>query len=238
MSPTRLDIWLAARLADFLGRFPLFDRGVESAIRHNVLGGFWYAAALFVFWARGAKAGQEHLRTRILTTLVGSFLTILLTLVAGVVVSWPPPIGYPGLSGLYPEYLGGNPNAHSFPSQSTALYAAVAAGVYSMNKSAGWILWSGLGVLVALPRIYVGGHYLSDVIAGAVLGLAGYAGARWLFEPEVIRRVQLGEQQGGRLRLLGEILVFAWVLEVAVEFRDVAWLAYSLKYLMARALGS
>jgi len=45
LSPTTLDLWVSSKLAGFLGQYPLFDTAVQSAIRHNVLGGVWYAAA-------------------------------------------------------------------------------------------------------------------------------------------------------------------------------------------------
>ncbi len=180
--PSRFDVWVAVQLAQCLARHPLFDLVVASGIRHNVLGGIAYATALFILWVHSNRPGQEWLRRRMLTILLGSLSAIVLTLVAGGLIAWQPPAHYPSLALLFLQYVGDNPNINSFPSQSTALYAAVAAGVYSLDRIMGWLLWVGLVLLVSLPRMYVGGHWVSDIIAGLVLGMVGYAVAHYLFE--------------------------------------------------------
>ncbi len=61
----------------------------------------------------------------------------------------------------------------SFPSGHTALVFAIATVVYFYNKKIGIALY-GLSLLVALSRVVVGMHWVSDVFAGAVAGvLAG-----------------------------------------------------------------
>jgi hypothetical protein len=120
MLPARFDLWLATALAGFLRLHPQFDLGVQSAIQHNILGGFWFGAALFVCWIHAARNAQMEVQLRTLTILIGSALAVLLALLAGAVVSWPPPARYPGLAYLFPDYLRANPNTNCFPSQSTA----------------------------------------------------------------------------------------------------------------------
>jgi membrane-associated phospholipid phosphatase len=223
LSPSQLDIWLAAILGGLLKRYPVMDLGVQSAIRHNVLGGFWFAAALFAFWMIAARNSQQKVRIRILTILVGTTLTILLTIAAGAVVSWPPPIRYPGLARLFPSYLESYPNTNCFPSQSTALYATVAMGIYSLHRLTGTILWAAVAIVVAFPRMYVGGHYLTDVIVGVVLAFFGYAGARYLFEKRLVPMLDAFFESRPSLRTLRDLIVFVWFLQVAVEFRDAVW---------------
>lgn len=60
----------------------------------------------------------------------------------------------------------------SFPSDHAALFFALATGLYFINRRVGALalLWS--IIVVSLPRIYVGLHYPTDIIAGAVLGIA------------------------------------------------------------------
>lgn len=232
LTPTWFDLWLTAQLAGFLGRQPLLDLGVQSAINHQVLGGFCYAAAFFVLWLRGSQEGNEATRRRMLTILLGSLIAILLILVAQALVVWPPPIHHPSLSSLYPRYIYTNPEGSSFPSQSVTVYGSLAAGIYSLHKATGWFLWAGVVLLVGLPRIYVGGHYPTDVLAGIILGLAGYASARYLLEAWLVPRLEQVFTGRMWLRLLGEVIVFAWILQVAIGFRDVVWIRNCLGFLL------
>jgi membrane-associated phospholipid phosphatase len=62
-----------------------------------------------------------------------------------------------------------HPTDTSFPSDHATLAFAVAVGVYRFNRPAGITLLI-FGVLVAIARVFVGAHYPSDVIGGAVLG--------------------------------------------------------------------
>lgn len=232
LTPTAFDLWFINQLAQFLGRSRLLDLGVQSAIYHNVLGGVWYGAVLFVFWVRAGQQDDEATRRRVVTTLLGSLVAVLLMILAGALLSWPPPVYHPSLAGLYPPYIYTHPGPNSFPSQSTTLYAAVAAGVFSLHKATGTLLWVGIVLLVGLPRIYAGGHYPSDVLAGIILGLAGYGAARHLLEPRLVRQVEGIFKGKTWLRVLGQLTVFAWILQVATEFREVVWLKNALQYLL------
>ena len=232
LSPTRLDIWVVTVLASLLRRHALIDLTIQSAIRHNILGGFWFAAALFVFWLQGAKGNDPKIRLRILTTLVGSTLAILLTLLASAAISWPPPIHHPDLSSLFPNYIDRNPNTNCFPSQSTALYASVAAGIYSLHRRTGMFLWIAVAAFVALPRMYVGGHYLTDVVVGVVLAWIGFLVARYFLESTVISKLDAFFQESCALRVASDFLVFVWILQVAVEFRDADWFKSGLEMLL------
>ena len=219
-----MDESIVRQLAQFLGRFPRFDLLIQSAIVHNVLGGFWYGAALFLFWVRGNRPGEESTRRRILTTLSGTLVAILLMILAEKLITWPPPMRLPALAHFYPKYIYLDPGDSSFPSQSTTLYAAVAAGIWSFDKRAGWLLWLGVVFLVGLPRVYLGGHYPTDVAAGIAIGLAGYVIARRLFEPKLVTYAEQQLLREGWREGVIELVVFGWILLVATEFRDFDWL--------------
>lgn len=221
--PTPFDYWLAKSLAQFAASHKQFALAVESGIRHTLFGGFWFGAVLFVLWLHAERTGQKETRVRVLTILAGSVVAVLLTIAAGALVSWPPPIRTLSIRDLYPTPMWENLNTNCFPSQSSAAYASVAAGVYSLHKATGWILWVLVALFVALPRMLVGGHYFTDVVVGAALGLLGYAAARYLLEAKLISKVDLFMDRRPLFRLALQLLMFVWIVQVTVEFREVSW---------------
>jgi len=222
-SPKELDLWLAGELPPFAAANRQFSLAAGSDIRQSVFGGLWFGGSRLVVWVQAGRTGQRELHFRVLSIIVGSVFAILLTLVAGALVSWPPPIRRPNLQKFYSSAMQTNPNTSCFPSQSTAAYGAIAAGIYSLHKNSGWLLWVLVAVCVALSRMYVGGHYLSDVLLGAALALTGYASARYVLETRLISRFELLFVESPPLRLPFELLVFVWIVQVTLEFREVTW---------------
>jgi membrane-associated phospholipid phosphatase len=62
----------------------------------------------------------------------------------------------------------------SFPSDHAGLFFALATGLYLTYRRLGIIAFAYVLVVVLLPRIYVGRHYPSDILAGGLLGV-GFA---------------------------------------------------------------
>ena len=94
-------------------------------------------------------------------------------------VSRPRP--YTVVEGLIPLLTSGDPN--SFPSGHTC--AAFAAGVawFGTARKGGWRAAALIqAVLMGLSRLYVGVHYPSDVLAGAIIGTLCGLGGLWLVD--------------------------------------------------------
>lgn len=62
----------------------------------------------------------------------------------------------------------------SFPSDHAVLYCMLAAGIWFASRRLGWIAFSYVVVFVLLPRVYLGLHWPSDILAGGALGV-GFA---------------------------------------------------------------
>jgi membrane-associated phospholipid phosphatase len=75
----------------------------------------------------------------------------------------------PVLEGLPP--LGGAPSSLSFPSAHATSSFAVAAAMTRVDAAAGALAFV-LALALSLGRPYLGMHYPSDVLAGAILGIA------------------------------------------------------------------
>lgn len=97
---------------------------------------------------------------------------------------------------LYPHY----PNT-SFPSFTTACLALTAAVVMLAWRRAGWVTIA-LTAEVAFGCVYVGVHYVTDVVAGAAIGgLCGWAAWCLLGWPHAVSLLDRADQVLGRLRL-------------------------------------
>jgi len=63
-----------------------------------------------------------------------------------------------------------NPAEPSFPSGHAAFYFAIATIVYSYNKKTGALFFIA-SFLISIARVFSGIHWLSDILAGALVGI-------------------------------------------------------------------
>jgi len=76
----------------------------------------------------------------------------------------------------------------SFPSDHAALFFALAVAIFFASRRAGWFAFFYSLVLICLPRVYLGEHYPTDVMAGAAIGMFPV----WLSNLPAIRKPLTG----------------------------------------------
>lgn len=71
-------------------------------------------------------------------------------------------------------------NLQSFPSGHAIFFFALSAVIYSFNKKLG-IFFLICSTLMGIARIFIGVHWPSDILAGAVLGIIVGVIVKWLY---------------------------------------------------------
>ncbi len=152
-----LDARLSARLR--VAERPGWLRTLAGALAHSGDSWFWLLG-LAGLWA----SGQPFWRARAQVMAVGIVVTALLVLVLKFTIRRRRPEGEWG--GIYRKS-----DPHSFPSGHAARSVMLAVLALGLGPT-----WFGLVLaiwapLVAAARVSMGVHYLSDVLAGAAVGL-------------------------------------------------------------------
>lgn len=141
------------------GRAPVW-KGIAVLLAHSGDSWFWFAGLGLLWWL-----GDETWRWRAALLLIGVIISAVLVMTIKLLVRRRRPEGEWG--SIYRRT-----DPHSFPSghaARTLMLAVLALFTGPVLLGACLIIWA---PLVSLARVSLGIHYLSDVAAGMVLGLA------------------------------------------------------------------
>ena len=151
-----LDARLSAHLR--VAERPGLLRTCAALLAHSGDSWFWWAGLALLWWR-----GNLFWRPWALTVLLSIIGLAVIVLAIKFTIRRSRPQGEWG--GMYRST-----DPHSFPSGHAA--RAILIGVLAIGLGPGWlaILLCVWAPLVALARVAMGLHYLSDIVAGAVLG--------------------------------------------------------------------
>ena len=152
----------------------LFDKMVVLLSCNKLLKGGILAVLVWWGWYE-RKERYAHNRMHIVATLLSCVVAMALTRTLATVLPFRArPLHEQTLDfqipyGLDPTILSG---WSSFPSDHATLFFALATGLLFVSRQAGIFAVLYTLIVISLPRIYLGFHYPTDIIAGAMIGIS------------------------------------------------------------------
>ncbi len=158
-------------LNQFAQRSPRFDQFVAFLSDCNLLKGGVVVGIMWWIWFEEEDVRRK--RAVLLATLLATLPALILTKALTVVTFRARPLNEERLAFHSPYFV--NPvdwkQLSSFPSDHAVLFFAMAAGILIASRRAGWFALFYVSAVICLPRMYLGEHYASDILAGAAIGV-------------------------------------------------------------------
>lgn len=181
-----LDFHLALFFSSYASRHWNLDWQMQAVAASYLLKG---QVLMAMYWWAWFRPQQDQRRTR--EVLIAALLACIAALALGRVLVTTLPYRARPIDNPVFHYNLPIPIDHSdardwssFPSDHAILFVGLAAGILIAWRFAGVLALLYVAVVICFPRIYLGYHYLSDILAGAAIGV----GFVCLFNQERIRR--------------------------------------------------
>ncbi|WP_054414830.1 phosphatase PAP2 family protein [Hymenobacter sp. DG25A] len=213
-----------ARQSDF------FDSLINLFVFNNLLKGGIVAMTFWFLWFYQHTPNRVHVRQMLLATLVGGLLAMF---VARVLVHVLPfrvrPLYNKELKFVNPiadwrsKTSSSFNDVNSMPSDTATLVLALTTGILLINRRIGLLVLGYVLIFVCLPRIYIGVHNPTDILAG---GLIGASCVLLTTRPYVLNRLfapllTLGKQYPS-VFYVGLFIITYQVGAMFEEFRQIA----------------
>ena len=154
-----------------------FDYLLWAISENHLLKGAIPITVLWFFWFHKEKrndASSSRLREQVIITLLACFVAIFIGRLLALTLPFRPrPITNIAMHFVIPYGLGHRifDGMSSFPSDHATFMLSLATGIWLISKRVGVATLFYVISIVLLPRIYLGLHYPTDIIAGAVIGV-------------------------------------------------------------------
>lgn len=128
---------------------------------------------LWYLWFRKSERLTD-IRERIIVTLISCIVAIFVgRLLARILPFRVRPLLEAGLSQFYHNKTMADSfdMASSFPSDNSVMFFALATGIFLISKRLGIFSFLYVLFIICLPRIYLGLHYPTDILVGALVGI-------------------------------------------------------------------
>lgn len=168
-----LDLALLGAVNGLAGSNPVADRAVALVSGNYLVKGL---VPMLILWGLWFAAGSGPARrARLVATVAVSCAAIAVgRALAALLPHRDRPLHRDDLGvdlpiGVSPDVLDG---WTSMPSDHALLYFALATGLFAAHRGLGAVAFVHAALVVCLPRVYLGFHFPSDVLAGAAIGVA------------------------------------------------------------------
>lgn len=166
-----LDQSIVSFLSLFTHHSALFDQLVVDISNNELLKGGALSAAIWWLWFR-PKYTKKSVRITLITTLLASLFAVAIARLMVLTLPFRArPIFNTDIGFIAPFNIPeGFDHLSSFPSDHATLAICLAFGIYCASKRLGRLMLLYSFVVILLPRMYLGLHYATDILAGAMIG--------------------------------------------------------------------
>lgn len=200
------------------------DRLASHEEANNLLKGGIFFFIYWYLWFR-ATPDQNSRRRTIIAAITGALLSVIVARAAAIITPFRVrPIYDPTLTHpFYPIPLSGNlEHWSSFPSDTAAYFFALAFGIAYLRRRLALPVMLYTAVWICLPRMYLGLHYFTDIVAGGLIGIsvAWFSVRSDLLQSVVVRRVLTATDKSPEWFYAVAFLVSFEMATIFQELRD------------------
>ncbi|MEX3857579.1 phosphatase PAP2 family protein [Paraburkholderia sp. BR10923] len=185
--------------------------------------------ALWWIWCKPSQRGDWEREMVVATIASGLLALAIFRLVSHYLPFRTRPLFNPELHLNFPS--GGLdaavlPAWSSFPSDHAMLWISVATGIFLVSRGVGVLALLYTTIFICLPRVYLGWHYPTDIIAGAAIG----ATITWIMTRDAVRTPIAAPILRWMHRFPGPsyTLSFALCFELVTQFNELLVLGRSI----------
>lgn len=185
------DVSIISFLNQFSQRSYTFDQIVIFISGSTIFKGGVFAILLWWFWFRYKDEHlpeQNETRTNVMMVILACTLAVFAVRILAVTTPFKlRPLHDPELNFVVPYDMDTEilQTWNSFPSDHAAMFVALAVSFWYISRSLGVLMFIYVSLFICIPRIYLGLHHPTDIIAGAVIGI----GAACLTRIRHIRKI-------------------------------------------------
>ena len=159
-------------LNGFARRSQVFDEFVVLVCMNNFLKGALVFTIVWYLWFQ--NEGNNEKREYLLVGVSASFAGLVVAKMLTYVIHRARPFNDPhfDLRVPYGIHAVSWEGLNSFPSDHAVLFFALATGIFLASRPIGWLVYSYVTLVICLPRVYLGIHFPTDILAGAIIGVS------------------------------------------------------------------